>query len=43
VYGLGIVKVDGEEQVRHIAAGGPAVASGLQRAEFYPMQAVFGK
>ena len=42
-YGLGIVEVENEEEARRFAADDPAVKSGLNRIETYPMHAIFGK
>lgn len=39
-YGLGILEVESEDQAQTIAADDPAVKSGLQRMEIYPMRAV---
>jgi hypothetical protein len=38
IYGLGIVKVESDEQLKSIIDNDPA--NGLNRYEFYPMQAV---
>jgi len=42
-YGLGIIEVDDEDQVQGLAAGDPAVRSGIGRMEIYPMLAVLRK
>ncbi len=39
-YGLGIVEVEGEEQIRGFLQEDPAIQAGLMDTEFYPMQAV---
>ncbi|MGB8310898.1 MAG: YciI family protein [Halobacteriota archaeon] len=43
VYGLGIIEVENEDQVHTLAAKDPAVESGLQRLEIYPMRATLRK
>ena len=43
VWGLGVVEVESEEQARTITANDPAVKSGLNKLEIYPMRAVLGK
>ncbi|WP_262508169.1 YciI family protein [Solitalea longa] len=40
-YGVGVVSVDSEEQLKQIIAADPA--NGLNEYEFYPMKAVFKK
>ena len=40
VYGLGIVAVDGEEQLQQLIANDPA--SAINRYEYHPMLAVVG-
>lgn len=39
-YGLGIIEVEDEDQVQGLAAGDPAVKSGIVRVEIYQMLAV---
>jgi len=43
VYGLGIIEVENEDQAHTLAAKDPAVESGLQRLEIYPMRATLRK
>ena len=43
VWGLGVVEVESEEQARTITANDPAVKSGLNTLEIYPIRAVLGK
>jgi len=43
VYGLGIIEVENEDQAYTLAAKDPAVESGLQRLEIYPMRATLRK
>jgi uncharacterized protein YciI len=43
VYGLGIIEVDNEDQAYTLATKDPAVESGLQRVEIYPMRATLRK
>jgi uncharacterized protein YciI len=43
VYGLGIIEVDDKDQARTFAANDPAVKSGLNQIEIYPMRAILGK
>ena len=42
-YGLGIIEVENEDQVYTLIKDDPAVKSGIQRTEFYPMRAVIPK
>ena len=37
VYGVGIIQVDDETQTKTLAENDPAVSSGLNRLEIYPM------
>jgi len=43
IYGLGIIEVESEDQAYILAAKDPAVKSGLQRLEIYPMRATLRK
>ena len=43
IYGLGIIEVENEDQAHILAAKDPAVKSGLQRLEIYPMRATLRK
>jgi uncharacterized protein YciI len=43
VYGLAIIDVENEDQAQTFAAEDPAVKSGLQRLEIYPMRATVRK
>jgi len=36
-YGIGVVEVEDEAELRALLASDPAVKAGLQRDEFYPM------
>lgn len=42
-YGLGIVEVENEEQLRGFIQRDPAIQAGLMKPEFYPMHAVVPK
>ena len=42
-YGLGIMEVDNEEQLRTLIENDPAVMSGVLITEFYPMRAILRK
>lgn len=42
-YGLGVIEVDSEEQAHALTADDPAVRSGLNKLEIYPIRAVLGK
>ncbi|MDR3595647.1 YciI family protein [Clostridium sp.] len=42
-YGLGIIEVENEDEVHNLIKDDPAVKSGIQRTEFYPMRAVLPK
>ncbi len=39
-HGLGIIEVTDESQVNDLITNDPAVLSGLQRTEYYPMRAI---
>ncbi len=39
-FGLGIVEVEGEAQLKDFIAGDPALTTGLTRLEYHPMRAV---
>lgn len=43
VWGLGIVEAENEEQVRTFTARDPAITSGLNKIEIYPILAVVSK
>lgn len=42
-YGAGIVNVTDDAAMNDLCANDPAVTSGLNRAEYYPMQVVHGE
>ena len=43
-YGIGILRVDSEEQMKALVAADPALTSGLHKTvETFPMRAVVGK
>ena len=43
VWGAGIVEVNNENKVQEIAANDPAIKTGLNTIEIYPMKAVVKK
>ncbi len=42
-YGIGVVEVDSEEQVKELMANDPAAKSGLGWYEYFPMRAIVQK